>query len=511
MWQMSVFDHWHKNFSFETLRHRLWAMPMPLIIIPFIVGIILANNFDTPIEVVCGAIIVAMIGALYSRPHNVAYMFVTLLVMLFGVLVVMLGRLSVSTPYNCVVEMKVDIVSPIVEREDYSVAEGRIKEWQGDVEWHEANDRVQLWLRSDTLRYGDRVHIVGELRERISRYKDYNTLMHNRGYVGGIGISDFQIIDIERDIAGGVRRYAIEKLGRYAKDTASHSVVEGMVAGARYTMPSGLRQAYSTTGLSHILAVSGLHLGIILLVINLLLKPLKLLTQGHILADILAVGALWLFVVMSGASPSVVRAALMLSVLMFVRNSTGHYNPINALAFTILLMLCYNPQTLYDISFQLSVLAVTGIVAWGAPMVRAIRFRRKFIGVVLSTLVIGIVATLWTLPIVSMTFGNIPIVGVVATPLVLITAYAIVSCGVIVLLLPHPIAQPFALLAEWLSSIQNVVVEWFSALPFASIQYAFTPTMIAIYYTLFGVITLALWSHKPTNKRQMLTLSQLEK
>ncbi len=485
-------------------------MPMLLVIIPFIAGVILANNFNTPLWALCGALAIATVGALYARPQGVAYCFVALLVMSFGILVVELRQSPATTPYNRTVEMRVSVVSPIAEREGYDIAEGRIESWQSDSCWYEADDRVQLWLRTDRLTYGDRVCIVGELRERISKYGDYNALMHNRGYVGGVGISDAQIVDIESNKAGGVRRCAIEKLERYARDTASYSIVEGMVVGSRHSMPTKLREAYSATGLSHILAVSGLHLGIIVLVISLFLFPLKLITYGHITADILTVAVLWLFVLISGASPSVVRAALMFSVLILVRNSTGHYNPINALAFTIFLMLCYNPQMLYDISFQLSVLAVMGIVAWGAPIVRNIRFKSRIATALISTFVIGVVATLWTLPVVSSTFDNIPVVGVVATPVVLITAYAIVGCGVMTLILPHPVAQYFALGAEWLASVQNSVVEWFAALPFASIEHTLSTPAIAIYYTLFALVTLLIWSRKPKAKKLSVDLSQLE-
>ena len=502
---MSV-DYWHREFSWERLGQRLRAMPMLFVIVPFIVGIILANNFFTPLFVLCAGMVVAACGALYARPLWIAYLFSFLLVTLFGALLVQLRHEPATTPYNRAVEMQVSIVSPIAARDGYSVAEGRIERWFDNDCWHEAADRIQLWLRCDTLNYGDKAHIVGELRERISKYGDYNALMHNRGYVGGVAVSDAQILDIEPDAVGGIRRYAIDKLGRYARDTASHSVVAGMVVGSRHSMPSTLREAYSATGLSHILAVSGLHLGIILLVISLFLKPLRLLTHGHVVADILTVAVLWLFVVMSGASPSVVRAALMFSVLIIVKNSTGQYNPINALSFAIFVMLCYRPQMLYDISFQLSVFAVVGIVAWGAPIVRNLGFKSRIARAVTSTFIIGAVATLWTMSMVSSTFGNIPIVGVVATPVVLITAYAIVCCGVVALIFPTPLAEPFVLCAEWLASVQNMVVEWFATLPFASVEHTFSSAAVAIYYALCALVTLALWSRKP--KAKILSIDQ---
>jgi competence protein ComEC len=214
---------------------------------------------------------------------------------------------------------------------------------------------------------------------------------------------------------------------------------------------------------------------------------------------------------MSGASPSVVRAALMFSVLQLIKNSTVNYNPMNALAVVVFVMLFCNPQTLYDISFQLSVLAVAGIVAWGGPIVRSLKIKSRIAASVTSTFVIGVVATLWTMPVVSATFDNIPVVGVVATPVVLLTAYVIVGCGVMTLLLPHPLSLPFAYCAEWCASLQNMVVEWFASLPFASVEHTLSPTTIAIYYAVFVVVTLILWSRKAMRAQRAFTLSELEK
>ena len=155
--------------------------------------------------------------------------------------------------------------------------------------------------------------------------------------------------------------YAIEKLDRYASDSTAHSVVEAMVAGTRHAMTPELRDSYSTTGLAHLMAVSGLHLGIVLLVVNVLLRPLCFIHRGHMLCNILAIVAVWIFAILSGASPSVVRAALMLSVLQLSNIISPRYNSMNSLLFTVFVMLMFRPGYLYDISFQLSVLAVVGI------------------------------------------------------------------------------------------------------------------------------------------------------
>ena len=308
---MFVSDHWHSELKFDNLRRRLRAMPMLFVTLLFIAGILLANSFIMPLWCAITVAIVLLLGAVLSMPRHVAYAYLIMAIVLMGYLAVEARSVISDIPQNEVVEMKVSVVSPIAEREGYSVAEGRVEAWHDAELWHKADERVQLWLRTDTLHYGDRAHIVGSVKERISKYESYNNLMHRRGYIGGVSLSTSNILGLERDATGGLRRYAIESLDRYATDSASHSVVSAMVAGSRHMMSPELRSTYSATGLAHLMAVSGLHLGIVLLVVNVLLSPLRLIHRGHLVCSLLAIILVWLFAVMSGASPSVVRAAIM--------------------------------------------------------------------------------------------------------------------------------------------------------------------------------------------------------
>ena len=99
-----------------------------------------------------------------------------------------------------------------------------------------------------------------------------------------------------------------------------------------------------------------------MMVIMMLFTPLVLLRHGHRMVTVITIVGVWLFAVVSGLSPSVVRAAVMLTVLSLSMLGAGHYNSLNALAATAFAMLVYRPSYLYDISFQLSVVAVAGIV-----------------------------------------------------------------------------------------------------------------------------------------------------
>jgi competence protein ComEC len=297
---------------------------------------------------------------------------------------------------------------------------------------------------------------------------------------------------------------AIHKLDCHAEDSASHATVVAMVAGARHDMPKQLRAAYSTTGLSHLMAVSGLHLGIVLMVVGFLLVPLYFVHGGHRLAMLLSIVAIWVYAIMSGASPSVVRAAIMFTVLLLANVVSANYNSVNVLATTVFAMLVYRPGYLFDVSFQLSVAAVFGIVVWCAPLVRSVRSWSRGLSRFAAPFIVGAVATLWTLPIVSHTFGNLPLAGVVITPVVLIFAYAVVGCGLLALVLPGVVALPFAWLGEWCAWLQNGVVLWAAERGITGVEYRMTTGEVAVWYAVVGVITIVAWS---VNRKKVITLS----
>ena len=242
------------------------------------------------------------------------------------------------------------------------------------------------------------------------------------------------------------------------------------------------------------------------MVVGWLLAPLRLLHRGHRLAGLLTIILLWVYATMSGLSPSVVRAALMFSVLLLSNLGSLRYDTLNALAAAILLMLVYRPNYLYDISFQLSVTAVVGIVVWGVPLLRRVRIG-GVVGWLLSSLVVGVAATLWTLPIISHSFGNIPLIGVIATPFAIVTTSLIVALGIVALLLPDIVARPVVAVAEWCAEVQNGAVEWLAQMSWSSFGYTLSERGVWLYYALFVVITIVIWS---INRKKVVTLSEYD-
>lgn len=467
---------------------------MLLVLIPVTAGIVIADSYVLPLYAVLATMLGGVVVAWLCSTRYVRWCYIGIALIAFGYLIAELRAPTHSTPYNQRCEMVVTVDGIPAQRDGYRLAQGYITAWHSDSGWHEANDRVQLWIRSRSVAHGSLVRLEGVLRERISRHDGYNELLHRRGFVGGVGIDDYNTLALEHKSPEGLHYWALQRLGRYHSDSTAHATLEAMVAGSRLNLTPELRDAYSRTGLAHLMAVSGLHLGIVLMVVGALFAPLRLVHRGHRLINLLIIIALWLFALLSGASPSVIRSATMLTVIQLAYMSSHRYNSINVLAATLFIMLAYRPNYLFDISFELSAAAVFGIVAWGIPLIHSTASRHHIGGPLRSTLIIGVVATLWTLPLISHSFGNIPLVGVILTPLVMLLCYVIVGGGILSIILPSPLATPLIAAAEWAGGLQNDIVAWAAKWPWAAVEYQMSEGGVALCYALFALITAFIWS-----------------
>lgn len=500
---MSVFDHSHNRFSLKHLGRRLEALPALLVLIPVVVGILLHEYAVLHWGLTVVLLATALVASIVFRYRAYAPLFVVVALVAFGYVVTELRSVRSDIPYDADLELMVGVESIPIERNGYRISEGVVTAWRGDGAWHEVDSRVMLWLHSDSVGEGDRLRFHGSVRERISRFEPYDKLLHRRGFVGGVGVDSSLVVASERgDLT--LHSRAVRHLEQYMRDSVSYATAEAMVVGSRRMITPELRKAYSSTGLSHLMAVSGLHLGIVMLVVGWLLRPIVVVHRGVVVYRVLIIVALWVFAVMSGGSPSVLRAALMFSVLQLADLISRSSWSLNTLAAIVVAMLIYRPDYLYDISFQLSVVAVAGIVVWGVPIVRRVGERRGPMSWLWSTIIISVVATLWSMPLVSHTFGTVPIVGVIVAPVVMLTAYLILGFGVVTLLLPAPLAEPFAWCMERSAWLQNIIVERASWWPWASLEYQMSGAEVAAVYALFALATLCGWMYR---EKKVVTLS----
>src|SRR5690606_24095560 len=144
-------------------------------------------------------------------------------------------------------------------------------------------------------------------------------------------------------------------------------IINALLLGQRQDIPEEVYNNYTSAGAIHILAVSGLHVGIILLLINFILNPLENLKNGQFIKLILILLLLWSFAIIAGLSASVVRAVTMFSFVAYAMHIKRATNIYNILAISMFFLLLFKPSFLFDVGFQLSYIAVFAIV-WIQPV-----------------------------------------------------------------------------------------------------------------------------------------------
>ncbi|MEG2614323.1 MAG: ComEC/Rec2 family competence protein, partial [Alistipes sp.] len=365
--------------------------------------------------------------------------------------------------------------------------------------WH--TSEVQVRVRTDstlTLHTGERLVVCSYLNDFQTKYPTYGTLMRRRGYAGQIWLSERQILEREVSRRPSLHAAAAERLQRLALPEKAQALCAAMAVGDRSGLTPELRRAYARSGTSHLLAVSGLHVGIVFLLVNALLWWLPSLRRGHLWRNAAAIALIWLYALTAGLSPSVIRAALMFSALQLSLASASVYVSGNVLAATAFAMLLFRPAYLFDISFQLSFIAVAAILAWAVPLGSALHSRFRGINALTDLLVVGVVAATATAPLVAHTFGIVSLIGVAANLLVIPLASVVVVGSVVWIVLPLPVFAPLLrFVAGTAATGLNAVAEHAAALPYGAFDYTLTTPQTVGIYLCFGLFTLAIQREKP--------------
>lgn len=209
---------------------------------------------------------------------------------------------------------------------------------------------------------------------------------------------------------------ASERIRRLHLPPDTEAVALAMAAGDQTELTPERRAPYARTGTAHVLAVSGLHVGMVFLYVNLLLGALALLHRGHLLRNAAAIAVIWLFAAAAGLSPGTIRAAVMFTALQLALATTSRYAGVNILSAAAFGMLLWRPSYLFHVGFQLSFLSVAAILLWGIPLYRRLRTPWRAANAAVGMLVVGAVASTATAPLVSYCFGQIPLVGLAVNP-----------------------------------------------------------------------------------------------
>lgn len=463
----------------------------------FVAGILLASVAEMWVWCVCGGVcfLVAAISLLLRGP--ISWLYVGFSVLFFGAVLARLHEPQSIVAQGVRLPLEVVLEDHPVWRGGRAMhSDGRIVSERGRGE--------KLLVAFDTMyRFGlgDRVRFTGYVNPIDSLSSSYARLMRARGFTGRTYISRFSNPSVSSDrgrfFFKRLQASATQRLDRVHLSSDERAVAAAMTVGARREISRELRTAYSRTGTAHLLAVSGLHVGIIFLIINGLLYLLPLFRGGRLLKNFMAVVAIWVYAALSGMSPSVLRAAAMFTGAQLAVALSVTRSPVNILCGTAVVLLALRPGLVFDIGFQLSMLAVAGIMCWFPTLYRFVTSRWRALNVLWSTIIIGAVASLATMPLVSHTFGVISPLGVLLNPIVMLTAWAIVGFSAFWIALPIPLLEPvFRWLIGLPAWLQNTVIQSVSRVPGVAIEYTLPFWGTVGVYAIFTGFTIWLLSRQ---------------
>lgn len=261
-----------------------------------------------------------------------------------------------------------------------------------------------------------------------------------------------------------LRRNINKQLITYDFKPEELAIINALILGQRQDMDREMYTNYANAGAIHILAVSGLHVGIILMILNIVLKPLEQLKRGYIIKVISILMLLWSFAIVAGLSASVTRAVTMFSIVAIAMHVKRPTNIYNTLCISIFILLLFKPIFLFDIGFQMSYLAVFAIVSIQPLLSKLWIPKWKLSNYFWQIFTVTIAAQLGVLPISLFYFHQFPSLFFISNLAIIPFLGLILGFGILVIILSliNMLPEMLANIYGSLISTMNLVVSWVS-------------------------------------------------
>ncbi|MFO7673191.1 MAG: ComEC/Rec2 family competence protein [Lutibacter sp.] len=292
-----------------------------------------------------------------------------------------------------------------------------------------------------------------------------------------------------KGIAANIREKINVALIYYGFKNNELAVVNALLLGQRQHLTSELQQSYIGAGAIHILAISGLHIGIILLILTAAFKPLHYFKHGKMTATALIIVILWMYAIIAGLSASVVRAVAMFTAIAFGMYVNRPSNVYKNLVISMFFLLLFNPYYLFEVGFQLSYLAVFSIV-WIQPKLYKL-WKPKFwlLDKIWQLLTVSSAAQIGVLPLSLYYFHQFPGLFFVSNLVIIPFLGIILSAGILIIILSVFQIAPKFLVDAFIFVIRqmNYFVAWVANQEYFIIQQISMSflLMVALYALLF--------------------------
>lgn len=284
-----------------------------------------------------------------------------------------------------------------------------------------------------------------------------------------------------------IRENLLEIYRNQPIDETEFEILSALTLGYKRELDPETKRIFSSSGAMHVLAVSGLHVGIIFLALTLMFGFLRKYKSGRILFVIVTISLLWVYAIITGLSPSVMRASAMFSIFVIGQNLNRKPNIYNSLAASAFFLLLINPNNLFDTGFQLSYSAVFGIVYLQPKFEKLIVVKNRIFKFLWQLIAVSIAAQIATFPITIYYFGQFPTYFWLANTFVIPAVMFLVPFGILLLIISkiHLLAHILAVLVNYSIKVVYFLLSTIEQLPFSvfetsvnQVQFIFIITIV---------------------------------
>ncbi|RYU95670.1 ComEC/Rec2 family competence protein [Emticicia agri] len=393
-----------------------------------------------------------------------------------------------------------------VKPKTYKV-EAEMQQVRTSEKWQKATGKILLYFNKTEAKrpqYGD-IFLIKNMPSEVDSPKnpeefDYRQFLHNKGIYAHHFLWQNEYLQVGHQVPSQVLNiayqsnlYADSVFKAHLETINEYALTNAMVVGTRNDIDDDLLNAYSASGAIHVLSVSGMHVGILFLVLSVVLKWIKTrISYGNWIFTIIVLILLWAYAVFTGLSSTVLRATVMFSFIQIGTTINRQHNIYNILAVSALVLLFYNPYWLVDVGFQLSYLAIIGIVYLHPYLNQLINPTNPIIRVLWEGTVVCFAAQLFTAPLSIYYFHQFPTYFLIANPFVAFFSFFILPAGLLLLVFSWlPVVSTFfACLLKWSCYLLNETTFIIEKLPLSTLK-GFSisvPELLAWYAVIFLII-----------------------
>ncbi len=402
-----------------------------------------------------------------------------------------------------------NVISNPVETENTVKVVVRIKKLNDSLLENDFKAMVYLRKRNDNkIFYGDDILFYAFLKEpegpKNPEEFDYKRFLRYKGIdrIAYAGKYDYKILGSSpgnylKYIAFKLRDKLLKSLQENGIEGKEFAVAAAVILGYDDVMDDDIRMNYKNAGAMHVLCVSGLHVGIVYLVLNFLLGFLKKTRLQRLIKVTVLLVAVWFYAFLTGLSPSVLRATVMISFFIIGNEVQRDKDAYNTLAMSAFFLLVINPALLFDVGFQLSYAAVLGIITFYNPVYRLFWVKNNILDKLWSVTAVSLAAQLGAFPIAVHYFNTFPVYFLLTNLIVFPFSFLIITGGLLFMMVSWiaPVAKIVALLLSGMIYLMNYLVEFVSHLSGSVIKDLYFPwikvfiiysIMVSVYIFLSG-------------------------